>query len=320
MKKIFLSILFLIFGFLCFGCINETSHEHKYSVSNDELYHFSVCDCGDIIEKKEHEFYWIIDVEPTVDSVGFKHQECKCGYEKDLETEIDKIIEIHTHSFKIKYNEEVHYKICECNFKTHQEQHKYKWVVDVEPTVSDEGLKHQECECGYKVNEKTIINKLKEDELPYREKMLYFNDHENFYQYLNESNLNILFIDDNVEADNVLYDNYYLYYDEDPDKEYVNQIALIEVSLYFSELGTDTDPEDIALKHSITFVFVFYPVSLKIQELKFEFYSFNDSKLKFNNLIYIYSSNELVGKIFYYSNLNIEQKWIETFLDENLIK
>ena len=102
MKKIFLSILFLIFGFLCFGCINETSHEHKYSVSNDELYHFSVCDCGDIIEKKEHEFYWIIDVEPTVDSVGFKHQECKCGYEKDLETEIDKIIEIHTHSFKIK--------------------------------------------------------------------------------------------------------------------------------------------------------------------------------------------------------------------------
>ncbi len=37
--------------------------------------------------------------------------------------------------------------------------HKYEWVIDKEPSTTEEGLKHEECECGDRRNENTVIPK-----------------------------------------------------------------------------------------------------------------------------------------------------------------
>lgn len=48
---------------------------------NDETSHWHICRCGDVIDKAEHSFEWVTDVEPTASSKGSKHQECTaCGY------------------------------------------------------------------------------------------------------------------------------------------------------------------------------------------------------------------------------------------------
>jgi hypothetical protein len=56
-------------------------HEHEFSPSHDETSHFQKCPCGEIADKTEHSFEWIIDKEPTHRVTGLKHAECSaCGY------------------------------------------------------------------------------------------------------------------------------------------------------------------------------------------------------------------------------------------------
>ena len=56
-----------------------------------------------------------------------------------------------------------HWKKCAttgCTAEVDKAVHKYEWKVDEEATEDKTGLKHEECECGLKRNENTVIPKL----------------------------------------------------------------------------------------------------------------------------------------------------------------
>lgn len=65
------------------------------------------------------------------------------------------------------YNEKTHYHECLttkfCDKKFTVEPHDLKWIVDREETFDLNGIKHQECFCGYKTNIGTVIDNFNYD-------------------------------------------------------------------------------------------------------------------------------------------------------------
>lgn len=54
--------------------------------AHDAQNHWHVCRCGEIIDKAEHAFEWVVDRPATVEAKGEKHQECKiCGEKGNTE-------------------------------------------------------------------------------------------------------------------------------------------------------------------------------------------------------------------------------------------
>lgn len=56
--------------------------------AHDAQNHWHVCRCGDIIDKAEHTFEWVVDWPATVEAKGEKHQECTVCHEKGKTEEI----------------------------------------------------------------------------------------------------------------------------------------------------------------------------------------------------------------------------------------
>ena len=56
--------------------------------AHDAKNHWHVCRCGDIIDKAEHTFEWVVDRPATVEVKGKKHQECAVCREKGKTEEI----------------------------------------------------------------------------------------------------------------------------------------------------------------------------------------------------------------------------------------
>lgn len=56
--------------------------------AHDAKNHWHVCRCGDIIDKAEHTFEWVVDWPATVEAKGEKHQECTVCREKGKTEEI----------------------------------------------------------------------------------------------------------------------------------------------------------------------------------------------------------------------------------------
>ncbi|MBQ3046633.1 MAG: hypothetical protein IJD54_01145 [Clostridia bacterium] len=59
-----------------------------------------------------------------------------------------------------------HWHACKdesCTLIDGKEEHLFSWVTDKEPTVTEQGEKHEECECGLKKSEGTAIEKLGEE-------------------------------------------------------------------------------------------------------------------------------------------------------------
>lgn len=56
--------------------------------ANDAKNHWHVCRCGEVIDKAEHTFEWVVDKPATVEAKGEKHQECKVCGEKGKSEEI----------------------------------------------------------------------------------------------------------------------------------------------------------------------------------------------------------------------------------------
>ena len=56
--------------------------------AHDAKNHWHVCRCGDIIDKAEHTFEWVVDRPATVEAKGKKHQECAVCREKGKTEEI----------------------------------------------------------------------------------------------------------------------------------------------------------------------------------------------------------------------------------------
>lgn len=54
-----------------------------------------------------------------------------------------------------------HWKVCDnCPQKADEAAHTFEWVLDKAATEDETGLKHEECLCGYKRSEDTVIDKL----------------------------------------------------------------------------------------------------------------------------------------------------------------
>ena len=138
-------------------------HEHSFSTywQADETTHFHVCSCGERTDVEAHSFSWIVDVEPTETAQGVKHEECSiCGYRRNENTPIDRLPHTHVFSQAWTSDETTHYHVCSCGERADVEAHSFSWIVDVEPTETAQGVKHEECSiCGYRRNENTPIPK-----------------------------------------------------------------------------------------------------------------------------------------------------------------
>lgn len=68
----------------------------------------------------------------------------------------------HTYATAWSYDENGHWNICtSCNTaKNNAAAHTLVWITDKAPTEDATGLKHQQCTCGYKTSENTVIEKL----------------------------------------------------------------------------------------------------------------------------------------------------------------
>ena len=50
---------------------------------HDEKSHWHTCECGEVLDKADHDFKWVTDKEATATEAGSRHEECTvCGYEK----------------------------------------------------------------------------------------------------------------------------------------------------------------------------------------------------------------------------------------------
>lgn len=56
--------------------------------AHDAKNHWHVCRCGEVLDKAEHTFEWVVDKPATVEAKGEKHQECKVCGEKGKSEEI----------------------------------------------------------------------------------------------------------------------------------------------------------------------------------------------------------------------------------------
>ena len=56
--------------------------------AHDAKNHWHVCRCGEIIDKAEHTFEWVVDVPATVEAKGKKYQKCTVCGEKGKSEEI----------------------------------------------------------------------------------------------------------------------------------------------------------------------------------------------------------------------------------------
>ena len=71
----------------------------------------------------------------------------------------------HEHTYQTTWskNQTHHWYACDgadCDSVSSKSEHTFNWVIDKEASVSETGLKHEECECGAKRSENTVIEKL----------------------------------------------------------------------------------------------------------------------------------------------------------------
>ena len=131
-------------------------HTYTYTDVNDDQ-HKVVCSvCGD--ESMENHNYnaGVVTTKPG-HLPGEKTYTCAdCGGTK-VEV-IDPTSDKHVLNSNgwTSYDDTYHYGECECG-ETMKEKHDWKWVTDKEATKTEAGEKHEECECGAKRNEGTVI-------------------------------------------------------------------------------------------------------------------------------------------------------------------
>jgi len=141
-------------------------HVHSYTWRSDDNNHWKACSCGDKLVLAPHTpGGWISDIPATETAEGAKHKECTvCGFITETAV-IDKIPASHTHSYgeTWTYDGTNHWKECICGEKSFADSHTPgQWIVDKEPTLTEEGSKHIECTVCKYVLETESIDKLTE--------------------------------------------------------------------------------------------------------------------------------------------------------------
>ncbi len=111
----------------------------------------TICNVCGAERTAPHSYNWVIDKEATCSS-GLKHQLCTvCGAITNENTVIEPMY-AHT------YDNECDAACNVCGVER-TALHSYNWVIDVEPTFTTTGLKHEECTlCSATRNENTIID------------------------------------------------------------------------------------------------------------------------------------------------------------------
>ncbi len=152
MKRTNLIVLIPLFALLgaCGGDVQPGPHEHNWASTwtSDETEHWHICtgtDCEEISDKSSHEFAWVVDLQPTFESKGSKHEECTvCGYAKES-VEIDQLV--HSYSSNWSSDNSQHWHSCtdegyeDKEYGSDINNHSFDNVVIVEPTYDTAGSK-----------------------------------------------------------------------------------------------------------------------------------------------------------------------------------
>ncbi len=104
--------------------IDETNHEGG-PLSFDESTHFTLCACGTRLDTEDHTFSaWVITTEPTETNEGLRQRNCTvCGF--SVTEVVPKPEPPHVHDYKTVYDEEGHWRQCECGETTEKATHSF---------------------------------------------------------------------------------------------------------------------------------------------------------------------------------------------------
>ena len=93
--------------------------------------------------------------------------------------------------------------------------------------------------------------------------------------------------------------------------------AAVAGNLCAGALGTDTGDDDV-LYHSILFLINIRPNDLK-DNISYKLYKYSNNENMYNNVVLIYSGDNVIGEAYYYTKLDVTKNWITEFLNENLL-
>lgn len=75
---------------------DANNHSRTEIWNSDGEGHWKRCaNCTAKLEKAEHNLYWVVEKPATEDEVGYKHEECICGWIQSMGTEIPKLDHVH---------------------------------------------------------------------------------------------------------------------------------------------------------------------------------------------------------------------------------
>ena len=143
-------------GEFCTECQSDWTYK-----SLDNIQHQWQCSCGAPLEEPEsHCFIYEVRKAATATEAGFGELKCDlCNYKERVAIPATGSEE-HSHNFSFWVSElSSHEMYCACgaNDPLTKGAHEFQWVTDIEATIGDPGLKHQECTvCGYQLPGETI--------------------------------------------------------------------------------------------------------------------------------------------------------------------
>lgn len=239
----------------------------------------------------------------------------------------------HIHIFTKKFDDEWHFMECSCGEIKDKTAHGFEWVVDIEPTYTSTGLKHRECnECGHKIDEGTVTERLIHEETinggnstqPSFSMSQYYTDFTELNDFFISKEIikgSFLSLDLSSSEENKIHvqnpfgdPSYCLFYERQANDQYANPILVTEFSIYSEELGSDTDAD--VLFHSFTLKMVSTPQNSFSEKMSYEFFPYEKQGEIWNYVVKIYSGNECVAEMYYYTILDIDREWIVSFLSE----
>ena len=111
----------------------------------------------------------------------------------------------------------------------------------------------------------------------------------------------------------------------DGEEEYARPYIKVQFNIYSEELGDDANIfERLFLigtfKHSLTVVGEFYAFEGEVGTISYEFYSFDIKEKVLDTTANIYNNGNLVGKVYFISDLLLPRDYYVDILDKALIK
>ena len=151
------------------GADDITSHVYGEWDKNDADTHKQTCNCGSVVTENHQWNDGVQIVAPNCTEDGLKSFECVVCHETKTES-VDALgHDIINHEAQEPTCSAIGwdaYETCSrCSYSTKVEKemlsHSFGWIVDQQPTLDADGIKHEECSvCGEKRNENTPIDKL----------------------------------------------------------------------------------------------------------------------------------------------------------------